>query len=112
MIRIYLALVSWIGAVLWAIAGFWASKEAWSWRKFGATVIRALFAAVIWAISYNLSEASEIVYLAALTSGIAFDVGINRIAGAAGNGSWPLPGETLPPSPSSLDSDSTTNTKP
>jgi len=92
MDRIYLALAALVGGLLVGLAGFLDAHEPWDSRKFGATVIRALFAGVIFAVGYQLDHPVAILDLLwAFLSGGGFDVGVNRVAGALGNGAFPLP---------------------
>lgn len=97
MERIYLALAAMVGGIVVALLGFWDSKEPFDPRKFGASVLRSLIAGVIFAVGYNLAEQISVLDLLwAFLSGTGFDVGVNRIAGALGNGSFPLPAAAKP----------------
>lgn len=92
MDRVYLALAALVGGVLVALAGLWESHEPFNARKFGATVIRALFAGIVFAIGYQLTEPLGVkdIFLA-LLSATTFEVVSNRVAGALGNPQFPLP---------------------
>jgi len=100
MDRFSLVIAALVGGILIALAGVWDAHEPWDWRKFGASVIRALFAGAIFAIGYPLSDgvgAKDLLY--AFTSAVTTDVAINRIAGALGNGAWPLPAAKVSATP-------------
>lgn len=92
MDRLWLALFAWGGGLLVALLGWLDSKEFFDIRKFGASIIRALLPALVWAASYTLNgPLSWPVILAAIGSGPTFDSVVSKIAGALnGNGSWPL----------------------
>jgi len=92
MDRLYIALAALVGGLVAALLGWLESNEPFNPRKFGGSAIRALFAAVIFAIGYHLSDAVGILDLFyAFLGGAGVDVLGNRIAGKFGNGSFPLP---------------------
>lgn len=92
MESIYLALAALGGGILMALFGLWDSHESFDARKFGASVIRALFAGVGWAVKYQVTGALDATDLfLAFLSAAAFDEVVNRIGGAAGNPQFPLP---------------------
>jgi hypothetical protein len=92
MDRLYIALVTVLGGVVAALLGWLDSKETFNTRKFGGSVIRALIAAVVFAVGYHLSGPLGILDLFyAFLGGAGVDVLGNRIAGKFGNGSFPLP---------------------
>ncbi len=100
MDRIYIALAAFLGGILIALAGWWDSHEAFDKRKFGASIIRSLFAAVVFAIGYHLSGPVTVLDLFyALLGGSGTDKAINAVAGALGNGAWPLPVPAKPETP-------------
>jgi hypothetical protein len=89
--RIYLALAALLGGLLIAMAGWWDAKEPFDKQKFGATVIRTLFAAVVFAVGYPLTGALTMNDLfLAFTAATTFDVVVNKISGALGNAQFPL----------------------
>jgi len=92
MDRIWLALAALVGGILVALIGWADSKEPFVTRKFLASVLRSLIAGVIFAVAYQLSRPlTALDLLWAFLGGTGFDVGVNRIAGYLGNGSFPLP---------------------
>lgn len=92
MDRVNLALAALVGGILVGLAGWWDSKEGFSLRKLGASAIRSLIAGVGFAATYKLSgPLTALDLLWAFLAGTAFDVGVNRVAGALGNGQFPLP---------------------
>ncbi len=95
MDRVYLALAALVGGILVGLAGWWDSKEGFSGlslRKLGASAIRSLIAGVGFAAAYKLSgPLTALDLLWAFLAGTAFDAGVNRVAGALGNGQFPLP---------------------
>lgn len=99
MDRFLVALAAFIGGLLMALTGFLDTKdpvtgkrEPFDWRKFGSSIIRSVFAAIIFAVGYQLiGKIDALAFLYAVLGGAGFDVGLNRISGALGNGSWPLP---------------------
>ncbi len=98
MDRFFLVMAALLGGILISLAGLWDAHEPWDSRKFGASVIRALFAGAVFAIGYPLAHpVGALDLLLAFTSAITTDVGVNRIAGALGNGTWPLPKQAASP---------------
>ena len=92
MDRFYLALAACLGGITVAIAGWLDSREPFDALKFGASVIRSLIAGIIFAVGYKLTPPlAALDLLWAFLSGTGFDVAVNRVAGALGNGSFPLP---------------------
>ncbi len=92
MDALVIAACAFLGGVLLALLGWADSREKFDSRKFLASVIRSLFAAIVFAIGYQFKNGlTWLDYLAALASGAGFDVGVNRVASALGNPQWPLP---------------------
>ena len=92
---LYIALAALIGGVVAALLGWLESGEPFNPRKFGASVIRSLVAAAIFAAGYQVSGSIGIIdLLYAFLGGAGVDVIGNRISGKLGNGSFPL---TKPP---------------
>ena len=90
--RIYIALAALLGGLISALLGWLESEEAFDTRKFGGSVIRALLAAAVFAVGYELTNSAKILdLLYAFLGGAGVDVLGNRIAGKLGNGSFPLP---------------------
>jgi len=95
MERLYIALVALAGGLVAALLGWLESNEAFNTRKFGGSSIRALIAAVVFAIGYHLSSPVGVLDLFyAFLGGAGVDVIGNRVAGKLGNGSFPLPPST------------------
>ena len=91
MDRLYVALAALLGGLVAALLGWLESSEPFNPRKFGGSVIRALIAAVIFAVGYRLTGAVGMLDLFyAFLGGAGVDVIGNRIAGKFGNGSFPL----------------------
>lgn len=104
---IYLALAATAGGIVLALLGFLDSKEPFDPRKFGASALRALIAGVFYAVGLKLAgQFSAIDLLWAFLTGTGVEVAVNRIAGALGNPTFPLPSPTNPPT------DTTTTTTP
>ncbi len=102
MDRIYIALAALLGGILIALAGWWDAHEAFDNRKFGASVIRSLFAAAVFAVGYHLSGAvSSLDLLYAVIGGSGTDKIINVVASALGNPQFPLPAPAQPTTPPS-----------
>ena len=96
MDRLYIALAALLGGLVAALLGWMESGEPFKPRKFGGSAVRALIAAVIFAVGYQLTNsvtALDLFY--AFLGGAGVDVLGNRISSKLGNGSFPLPG---PPS--------------
>ena len=96
MDRFYIALAALLGGLVAALLGWMESGEPFNPRKFGGSAVRALIAAVIFAVGYQLANsvtALDLFY--AFLGGAGVDVLGNRISGKLGNGSFPL---SKPPS--------------
>jgi hypothetical protein len=94
MDRLYVALAALTGGLAAALLGWLESGEPFNPRKFGGSGIRALIAAVIFAVGYQLSNGIGLLDLFyAFLGGAGVDVLGNRISGKLGNGSFPLPAE-------------------
>lgn len=92
MEKLYIALAALLGGLVAALLGWLESSEPFNTRKFGGSVIRALIAAIVFAVGYHLSGSLVILDLFyAFLGGAGVDVLGNRIAGKFGNGSFPLP---------------------
>jgi len=93
MDRLYVALAALGGGLVAAFLGWLESNEPFDRRKFGGSAIRALIAAVIFAVGYQLSHIAVTVMdlFYAFLGGAGVDVLGNRIAGKLGYGSFPIP---------------------
>ncbi len=90
--KIWLALCAWGAGIIVAFLGFLDSNEKFDARKFGASVIRALVAGIVWAFSYPATGVLTFAaILGAVASGPFFDTVINKIGSLAGNPQFPLP---------------------
>ncbi len=93
MDRFYIAMAALLGGLVAALLGWLESGEPFNPRKFGGSVIRALIAAILFAVGYQLSGTAGVLDLFyAFLGGAGVDVLGNRVAGKFGNGSFPLPG--------------------
>jgi len=92
MDRLYVALAALLGGLVAALLGWLESNEPFNARKFGGSAVRALIAAVIFAVGYQLANSVPMLDLFyAFLGGAGVDVLGNRISGKLGNGSFPLP---------------------
>ncbi len=98
MDRLYVALVALLGGLAAAWLGWLESNEPFHPRKFGGSAIRALIAAVVFAVGYHLQgPVNTLDLFYAFLGGAGVDVLGNRISGKFGNSSFPLPsGNKLP----------------
>lgn len=95
MNTLYVALAALLGGLVAALLGWLECSDPFNPRKFGASAIRALVAAAIFAAGYQLTHPVGIVdLLYAFLGGAGVDVIGNRLSGKLGNGSFPL---TKPP---------------
>jgi len=91
MDKLWVAIAAFIGGLIAAGLGWLESKEPFDPRKFGGSAIRSLVAALIFVAGYSFSNSIGILDLFyAFLGGAGVDVIGNRIAGNAGNGSFPL----------------------
>lgn len=91
MERYYLALAALVGGIATALVGWLEGQEPFDNRKFCASAIRALFAGVIFALTYQLAEEfSPVDLLWAFLGGAGVDALGNRISSKFGNAQWPL----------------------
>lgn len=80
---LYVALSAFGGGIAAAIMGWLDSGEVFIGRKFASSVIRALVAGGVFAVSYQLAGAISIMDIAiAFVAGAGVDVLGNRIAGS------------------------------
>lgn len=92
MDKLWVAIAALIGGLASAGLGWLESKEPFDPRKFGGSAIRSLVAALIFVTGYSFANSIGILDLFyAFLGGAGVDVIGNRIAGRAGNGSFPLP---------------------
>lgn len=81
--QITLILLTVLGAIVVAILGWIDSGEPFNPRKFGASMIRAVFAGFISALIFQgTTDATTFTYLCAFLIGAGVDVTGHRIAGA------------------------------
>ena len=92
MDRLYVALAALLGGVVAALLGWLESNEPFNPRKFGGSAIRALLAAVVFAVGYHLQASVSMLDLFyAFLGGAGVDVLGNRAAGKFGWPTFPLP---------------------
>lgn len=91
MERVWMALAAFLGGILAALAGLWDSGEEFNARKFGASIIRSLFGAVVFAGLAQYLKLDWAGLFSAFLSGAGIDSFANRIGGGAGNSTFPLP---------------------
>jgi hypothetical protein len=94
MERLHLALAAFAGGVVSALLGWLESGESFNRRKFGGSAVRALIAAAVFAVGYDMGgSVGALDLLYAFMGGAGVDVIGNRISSRLGNGSFPLPPE-------------------
>lgn len=82
-----IALAAFIGGVAVALLGWLDAHESFDPKKFGSSVIRALGAAVVFAIAYTYTNGITPIDIGiAFIGGMGIDAAGNRIAGAIKNG--------------------------
>lgn len=88
-----IALAAFVGALASALLGWLESNEPFDGRKFGASAIRGLLAAAIFAVGYEFKHelATTLDLFYAFLGGAGVDALGNRIAGKLSRGSWPVP---------------------
>lgn len=87
-----------MGGLAVALIGWCESHEHFDPRKFGGSAIRAVIAAVIFAVGYHLSGSVCLLdLLYAFLGGAGVDALGNRIAGSFGKGSFPIPSKKTTP---------------
>ncbi len=92
MDRLYVALVALLGGLVAAWLGWLESNEPFNPRKFSGSAIRALIAAVVFAVGYHLQGPVNMLDLFyAFLGGAGVDVLGNRAAGKFGWATFPLP---------------------
>ncbi len=92
MDRFYIALVALLGGLAAAFLGWMESGETFDPRKFGGSAIRALVAAVIFAVGYHFANHVSVLDLFyAFLGGAGVDVLGNRAASKFGWPAFPLP---------------------
>lgn len=80
---IWVAVSAFVGGMVTAILGWLDSGEAFEVRKFGASLVRALVAAIAFAVAYTYSNGLTPIDIGiAFLGGAGFDVLGNRISGA------------------------------
>ena len=96
MDRLYIALAALVGGLAAAFAGWLESNEPFNQRKFSSSAIRALIAGAVFAAGYELSGSLGMLDLFyAFLGGAGVDVLGNRIASKLGNGSFPIPNNSM-----------------
>ena len=80
---LYIALAAFGGGILAAGLGYFESPESFNPKKFGASIIRALIAGLVFAVGYSVTGAgiSVLDILIAVVGGAGIDVLGNRAAG-------------------------------
>lgn len=72
-----------IGGIIAAVLGWLDSKETFDARKFSASAVRALVAAIVFAVGYNFAEDVSLMDIGiAFLGGAGVDSLGNRILGA------------------------------
>ena len=80
---VWVSLLAFVGALVSATLGWFDSGEVFEPRKFGASLIRALIAAIAFAVGYTYANGVTPLDLAiAFLGGAGVDVLGNRISGA------------------------------
>ena len=80
---IWIAVSAFVGGIVTAILGWLDSGETFNMRKFGSSLVRALVAAIVFAVAYTYSNGlSPIDIGIAFLGGAGVDVVGNRISGA------------------------------
>lgn len=80
---IYIAIAAFVGAMLSAGLGYLESGEAFNPKKFGASLVRAVVAGIVFAVGYSFSNGIGVIdILIAVAGGAGVDVLGNRAAGA------------------------------
>ena len=80
---ITIALAAFLGGLATTLLGWLGSGKPFDGRKFGASVIRAVIAGVVFAVGHEVLHDMGIVGLAlAFLSGAGVEVGGHRLAGA------------------------------
>ena len=78
-----LAVAAFLGGLATTLMGWFASDKPFNGRKFGASVIRAIIAGVVFAVGHEMLHDTGIIGLAlAFLSGAGVEVGGHRLAGA------------------------------
>ena len=79
----WIAVAAFMGGILAALAGWLETQDSFNPRKFGASVVRALVAAIGIAVAYTYANGLSALDIAmALLAGAGVDVLGNRVAGA------------------------------
>jgi len=92
MDRLYVALAALLGGLAAALLGWLESNEPFHPRKFGGSAIRALIAAVVFAVGYHLQgPVNTLDLFYAFLGGAGVDVLGNRAASKFGWATFPLP---------------------
>ena len=80
---IYIAIAALAGGIIAAVLGWLDSGENFESRKFGSSMLRALFAAVAFAVGYAYSNSIGVMDIAvAFCGGAGVDALGHRISGA------------------------------
>jgi len=78
---VWIAVAALIGGIVAAVLGWLGSQEAFDGRNFGASTVRALLAAVGFAVAYNYANyLTPIDFAMAFLGGAGVDVLGNRVA--------------------------------
>jgi len=80
---IWIGVAAFVGGIVAASLGYLDSQEPFELRKFSASIVRALVAAVIFAVGYSYTNGLTPIDLGiAFVGGAGVDVLGNRISGA------------------------------
>jgi len=84
---VYIAVAAFIGGIVASLLGWFDSQEPFVARKFGASLVRALVAAIGFAAAYQYTNGLAPIDLAiAFLGGAGVDVLGNRISGSIKSG--------------------------
>lgn len=80
MDKLFVGLAAFVGGLLLALLGWFDSKEPFSASKFGASVVRALFAGIVFGVGYEVigKTAGVADLLVAAAAGGGIDAGLKR----------------------------------
>lgn len=80
---IYIAVAAFLGGIIASILGWLDSKESFDVRKFAASAVRALVAAIVFAVGYSYANHVSAIDMAiAFCGGAGVDALGNRVSGS------------------------------